>query len=212
MQKTDNELSTTDISPIVQAVISPEKMKEAIQVYQKMVKEILGPADIMKIGDKDYIRKSGWQKLAVPFNITTSVIEERYEPILAQDDGSTGRGFAYHIKVRATAPNGRYMEKLGSCDNVYEKKGSGHHIIRSMAETRATSRAISALMGVSEQPAEDMESIPKKNDMPEPNSYPGKISPWCMCDFDKIKMNEAEKKCDNCSKPMSDGQIEMMKK
>jgi len=40
----------------------------------------------------------------------------------------------------------------------------------------------------------------------------GESSNWCMCDFNAIKLNEAEKKCDNCGQPLTDNQIGAVKK
>lgn len=173
---------------LVVAQATAEQMKKAVSVYQELVKALLTEDDYSKISGKDYIRKSGWQKLAVPFNISTEIVEERKEDL-------GDNNFAYHVKVRAFTRY-RSFEKVGSCDTL-EKEGATHHIVRTMAETRATSRAIAGLMGVSDQPAEDQEAIPKTKTE----------SRYCLCDMDKIILNEAEKKCNNCNKPLTDNQV-----
>jgi len=65
---------------------------------------------------------------------------------------------AYHITVSCLAGNGRIIEELGSCDNI-EKPQAAEHVIRSMAITRAKSRAISSMIGASESSAEEMELV-----------------------------------------------------
>lgn len=200
MQTTEHAESSTELvkSGLVVAQATADQMKKAVQIYQGLVKELLDDDDYSTIKEKKFIRKSGWQKLAVPFNISTEIIEERKEDL---KDGK----FAYHVKVRASAPNGRYVEKLGSCDNI-EKDGATHHIVRTMAETRATSRSIAGLMGVAEQPAEDMEAAHEHEQKTKTTSA------VCQCTFDRMKLAENNHSCATCGKELTVKQIDALKK
>ncbi len=145
------ELVPIQESGIVQAAASVEELKAAMEIYQKLLKELLDETDVVAIKEKKYIKKSGWLKLAKAFNLSIKVIDERKEIF------ENPKGYAYHITVRCIAPNGREVEDLGSCDTS-EKTEDSEHVIRTMAKTRATSRVIAAMIGASESPAEDMEA------------------------------------------------------
>ncbi len=162
MQKTEDttdasrELVPIQDSGIVQAAASVEELKAAMEIYQKLVKELLTETDLATIKDKKYIKKSGWLKLAKAFNLSIKVIGERKEML-------EPTGYAYHITVSCIAPNGREVEEMGSCDTI-EKSEESEHVIRTMGKTRATSRAIAAMIGAEDSPAEDMEAV--KSDSP----------------------------------------------
>ena len=157
MQRTEEttdaskELVPIQESGIVQAAASVEVLKAAMVTYQKLVKELLSETDVATIKEKKYIKKSGWLKLAKAFNLSIKVIGERKEKL-------EPNGYAYHITVSCIAPNGREVEEMGSCDTI-EKSEDSEHVIRTMAKTRATSRAIAAMIGAEDSPAEDMEAI-----------------------------------------------------
>ena len=148
---------TTELitSPIIRSVVKPAEMKQAVEEYQQLVTDLLTPNDVSMIQGKRFIKKSGWYKLAVPFNITTEIIEEKTESLTADNSE-----FAYHFTVRAKVGNTRHVDEIGSCDNtVLDKKGAARHVVRTMAKTRATSRAIASIIGATEQSAEDMEFV-----------------------------------------------------
>jgi hypothetical protein len=137
---------------IVTIATSIEDLKHQMALFQKLKTDLLTDDDIQNISNKKYVKKSGWIKYALAFNLKTEIIKEEKE--IHQDKPDW---YAYHFTIRCTATNGRITEKVGSCDNV-EKPQAAMHVIRAMAETRATSRAISALIGAGEVSAEEMEN------------------------------------------------------
>ena len=153
---------TTDVvqaSPIIRSVVKPGEMKIAVLEYQQLVTDLLNDNDTVEIKGKRFIRKSGWYKLAVPFNISTEIVEEKSEKLNPE-----GTQFAYHFTVRAKVGDTRHIEEIGSCDNTSKDKfNESRHVVRSMAKTRATSRAIASMIGASEQSAEDMEAVKSLN-------------------------------------------------
>ena len=149
---------------VIASKISAHDMAKDMQTYQQLFDKLLDSNDVANIQGKKYVKKSGWAKLAVPYNISTSIVEERVERPITEDPTKV----VYHFTVRAEVPDVRSVEEVGSCDNITDKKDSPVHIIRTMAKTRATSRAIAAIMGKSEQSAEDMESIPQQKTGPNP--------------------------------------------
>lgn len=186
----NNTLATSNI---VMPAVSSEQAVVAWDQYEDLKKKIAKDSDIQKIGDKDFLKKSYWRKVATFFNLTTEVIEEKHESI--------GKTIVWHFTVKATAPNGRSAIGVGSCDafekatlqegkyvvkgqvTKWGKNGSKSyplewnwipaqpnslHNIRSTAETRATNRAISNLVGGGEVSAEEVDQhegtyIPPEN-------------------------------------------------
>ena len=157
---------TTSIpdNSIVLPAVSADRALEVWQTYQELKKKIIEKEDIQKIGNKEFLKKSFWRKLATFFNLSIDIVEEKKEIL--------GRTLLYNFTVRATAPNGRSTTAVGSCD-CYEKatrqgeiyvdargqkaKPNSIHNTRSTAETRAINRAISNLVGGGEVSAEEVE-------------------------------------------------------
>jgi hypothetical protein len=158
------------VQGIVMPVVSPEEAVKAWKGYEVLKKKIIKPEDTQLIEGKKFLKKSYWRKLATFFNITTEIIDEKKEKL--------GKTFVWHFTIKATAPNGRSAVGVGSCDafekyklvdgeykyyNKYNKKWeeakpNSIHNIRSTAETRATNRAISNLVGGGEVSAEEVNS------------------------------------------------------
>ncbi len=124
----------------------------AMELYQDLLTKLLTDNDYATIKDKKCIKKSGWLKLALAFNLSLKIIEEKKEI-----DPEDSKHYSYHITVECIAPNGRVTSELGTCDTV--EKNENEHVIRTMAMTRAKSRAIASMIGASESSAEEMESV-----------------------------------------------------
>ena len=156
---------------IVMPAVSVEDAVKAWDQYQQLKKSIVDKEiDVQLIDGKEFLKKSYWRKVATFFNLTTEVIEERQEQV--------GKTLVWHFTIKAIAPNGRFAIGTGSCD-AYEKaqimqgeymnynkwkkewfpaKPNSIHNIRTTAETRATNRAISNLLGGGEVSAEEINS------------------------------------------------------
>jgi hypothetical protein len=78
--------------------------------YHELCNGLLDDSDYATIGDKRFRNKSGWRKLAVAFNVSDGLIEKE----IHRD--KDGRVIAAEMVVRATAPNGRFMDGYGACD------------------------------------------------------------------------------------------------
>ena len=136
---------------IVKPAIQTKDAVSDLKAFEDLKANLLSTSDYQTIQSKNFIKKSGWRKLALVFNVSDSITEEKYEP---REDGS----FLYSFKVRATAPNGRYTEAVASCDSRERKFSHPLHDVRATAHTRAKSRAISDLIGAGEVSAEEMEA------------------------------------------------------
>lgn len=172
-----------------------DDLEKHFKLFQEVKTKLLNKdTDIELIGDKEFIKKTGWVKLAVAFNLSTMILSEN-KVVDAKDPTK----YAYHFTVACRASNGRTVEEVGSCDNT-EKPDAEEHIIRAMAKTRATSRAISAMIGNGEPSAEEMSKSTQK-----PKS--GEV---CRCDFAQMSNNAGM--CGNCNKPLTKGQIDALAK
>lgn len=112
---------------------------------EKFIKELKAKGAQADLEKK--VKKSGCLKLGKAFGISTEIIEEQVDRVA---------GYAYY-KTRAKAPNGQYTDRTGSCDRTERgRKESPIDHIEATALTRATDRAIMALLG-GENTAEEFE-------------------------------------------------------
>lgn len=183
--KTDPEgnLQTPPVvheSTIVQIQASLDQLEEHAKKFKELKEKLLTKDDYAIINDKKYIKKSGWFTFAFAFNLKTLIIKESKET-----DNNKPGWYAYHFTVRCEATNGRITEKVGSCD-TNEKPNTSMHVIRAMAETRATNRAISAMVGGGEPSAEEMNG---KDEQAKPTKF-------CTCKGGPSTKGDG--KCNNC--------------
>jgi hypothetical protein len=123
---------------------------ETMRAFQQLKTQLLDQVDMISIQGKWYIKRSGWRKIALAFNISTEVISIEHEKI---DDI-----YVVRVRARARAPNGRVAEEIAACDSS-EFQGNikaSIHNIESKAVTRAINRAISDLVGGGEVSAEEI--------------------------------------------------------
>ena len=143
---------TTDIIQ-TSGVVSPdvEGTVNALKKFLELKEEVLQENDTVMISGKKYIKRSGWRKIALAFNVSTEIIS------VERDYGSDLK--ICHVKARAIAPNGRVSEEIASCDSA-EFQGNIKftiHNVETKAATRAINRAISNLVGGGEVSAEEIE-------------------------------------------------------
>ena len=132
------------------------------EAYQTFTEKLLDDSDYQLIRGKKFKKKSAWRKYSRAFNITTEIRDK----VITKDD--KGRVEEAEFIVRATLPNGRYVESWGSCSKLEGSKSHPNHDIPATAQTRATNRAISDLIGAGEVTAEEMQSEMRRNTFREP--------------------------------------------
>lgn len=142
MQKTDSEILTVDV----------DNALYEWNAYQELTKKLLDETDYQVHKGKKYKKKSAWQKYARAFNINTEIVSKE---IIRSKTSSV---IEAEYTVRATLPNGRYVESDGSCDRREAgKKDMSNHSIKATAKTRATNRAISELIGAGDVSADELD-------------------------------------------------------
>lgn len=186
------ELANIPQAAIVMPAVTPEVAVQAWDEYEALKKAIAKPEDIQAIEGKNFLKKSYWRKVATFFNLSTEVVKEKREQvgktfvwhftvraIAGNGRSAIGVGSCDAFE-KATLIDGKYMKK-GKVTK-WGKTASGKsypeefewepatpnslHNIRSTAETRATNRAISNLVGGGEVSAEEV-AIPQDIDNAE---------------------------------------------
>lgn len=175
------EVSGRDLVPIegeysvVRPLVQADEALVRWNEYQTLVKRVVNESDIQSFTEdghqRSFIKKSGWQKLATYYGISTQMVDERLfhkhntEICLRAampdkfgditDCGCPVVGARY--VVRAVAPNGRSVEAIGLA--TFNEKRVRYtrveHDLAGKAYTRAVNRAISAMVGAGEVSAEE---------------------------------------------------------
>ena len=180
-QSTEVDVLTGEILPPRTDLLTAAPVTEVValqQQYRELCTGLLDAReDFQRIGSSDFKKKSAWRKLAVAFNVSTEVLDER------ETRDEAGRIVRARYHVRATAPNGRHWDGIGVCD-VRERcclpgcsKGGSHrhcpaalenlclgfthfsnaeHDVPATAHTRASNRACADLFGLGEVSAEEV--------------------------------------------------------
>ena len=159
--------------PISDALVRPaasvSAIEESFHEYQQLCARLLTADDVQHIGGRSFRKKSAWRKLAVAFGVSCEVRERIY------DRDESGAILRAEVVVRATAPNGRYMDGLGVCDVSERKFSKPQHDIPATAMTRATNRACADLFGMGEVSAEEItDEVPQQvtRRTPQKNTKP----------------------------------------
>lgn len=148
--------STTEIVPLpVRPLVSPEQAAQAWKIFLDLKKKLLDKDDYQRIGDSKFIRKSGFRKLSVVFNLSDEIIEQ--EKTVRKDDS-----FYWRIVTKVTAPNRRTSVGVGICDSKERNFAHVEHDVYSTAHTRAKNRAISDMVAGGVVSAEEMSSTPQE--------------------------------------------------
>lgn len=148
------------------AVVVPlqdiDQIKSSWGRFQAIKKEVVDAGDIQEVernGEKKaYIKKSGWRKIQVAYGLRVEILDKERMLI----DYGEVKGVMWNVTARATAPSGACATAIGSCNSM-ERGGKGvsafahgESDMLMTAQTRATSRAISDVVGSGEVSAEEM--------------------------------------------------------
>lgn len=142
---------------ILKPITSVDNIVDTYREYNKLKDRLLVDADYQLIRWKKCIKKSGFRKLATAFWISTEITRENRVNL----DGY----FIYEITCRATSPGGRYSEACASCASNERDFTHLENDVRATAQTRATSRSISDLIGTGEVSAEEIDDWLKEKNL-----------------------------------------------
>jgi len=136
--------------------MSVSEARDAMAVYREMCKSLLERDDFQAVGDREFVKRSGFQKLAAAYGVSTRIVSQDFD---YSDEGEIVRA---RVVVRATHPSGRYAEGDGACSAREKRFRRGgekiDHDLPATAMTRATNRAVSNLVAFGQVSAEEAES------------------------------------------------------
>lgn len=163
---------------------SVEAIVDAYHEYNKLKQMLLTENDYQTIKWKSCIKKSGFRKLACAFGISTEITRENRI--------NFEKHFVYEVTCRATAPNGRFVEACASCSSIEKEFSHLENDVRATAQTRASNRAISDLIGWGEVSAEELDDtkiLSKAEDKTLPNKtfIPYHQTEWGKKHYESIK-------------------------
>jgi len=115
----------------------------AFKLYEYVMSHIVRKDDFQTVmtskGPQTFMKKTGFRKLALAFSISSEIMDEKFV--------ETESGWFWKMRVRATAPNGRYSDGIAICQNYEKNMKKSLHDAYATAYTRALNRAISDLVG-----------------------------------------------------------------
>jgi len=138
----------TNAIKILAPVSSIQAITEQFKQYELLKQSLLVPSDLVTIRGKTFIKKSWYRKLATAFGISIEITTENKEEI--------DWWFVRHITAKAIAPNGRFATCCASCASKEKELNKLENDVRATAQTRASNRAISDLIGAGEVSAEEI--------------------------------------------------------
>lgn len=157
---------TTETGLMVNTIPNVDESIKQWEAYQRLCGKdgILDESDFQKIKvkqknekgeyevvEKEFKKKSAWQKLGRAFNVNTNIVTHEFIRT------KTGRINEAYYCVKATLPNGRSVESDALCSRSEKGKSKvSDHTIMSTAKTRATNRAIAELIGAGEVSSDEM--------------------------------------------------------
>jgi hypothetical protein len=162
--------------PAIVEILAPvdiDQLTAAFKKFEDFKSRLLNKEDYQDIGNKKFIKKSGWRKWALACNVSDELLSTERVPATGEDEKGS---FYYRVVVRAFhLPTGRQTigsaiaaknERSPSKSQMEKAKLEGkepsawahpEHDIYALACTRAKSRAISDLVGGGEVSAEEVE-------------------------------------------------------
>jgi len=157
-----------------------EVQQQLSAAYDAACRALIGPNDVQKEGKREFKKKSAWRKLARHFGISVrcSLDDVRIE--------RRETGFTAFAIATAGAPWGQAWADVGACGS---DEATGRRVITeadaiATAMTRAANRAVSNLIAMGEDSAEevgdrkpvDTEEGPPLESAPDPE--PTSDTPW----------------------------------
>jgi len=142
---------SVEASPIVVPAVSAVVMRASMQQFQSLKASLLDKSDVATIQNKPFIKRSGWRKMALAFNLSDEIIKEEKEII--------GEDFEWRIWVKVTAPNMRTVTGVGACSSRERDFAHLEHDVYATAHTRAKNRALSDMIGSGEISWEELRGL-----------------------------------------------------
>ena len=143
--------------------MAPEDAGQVMRAYQDTCKAVLTRDDVQRVGDREFTTRSGFQKLAAAYGVSTEIVSVDVHTEIEHDSNADAHEVMIaRAVVRAIHPSGRHAEGDGACSSREKRFRKGDekmdHSLPATAVTRATNRAVSNLVAFGTVSAEEAES------------------------------------------------------
>lgn len=117
-----------------------EALKSFFKKFEEIKKSILSKEDIVEIQGNEFIKRSGWERIAKLFNLSVEIIDrQRIE---------NDKKVVYIYTIKVIAPSGIYAVAEGVCSSDEKgKENKPEFVLSGIAQTRAFNRAVRMLVG-----------------------------------------------------------------
>lgn len=147
---TGQQLTVPELRPLT-PIMGPKELAGQFQAFEDMKRAILRPEDTYTVaGVPPHIRKSGWRKLALAFNLSDEIEDE-----IQERDPEDPAAWVWHVRVKVSAQGGRSVIGVASCSSTERKFAHPEHDTHALAHTRAKSRAIADMLAAADLIAEE---------------------------------------------------------
>ncbi len=151
----ETQITVPEASPLI-PIMGAQQLKAQFEAFESMKVAILDPKDdTYVVQGVARIRKSGWRKLALAFNLSDEVLQEYQE-----FDPKDPLRWVWHVQVKVSSRGGRSVIGVASCSSTERKFAHPEHDTHAMAHTRAKSRAIADMLAAADLVAEEEEDAP----------------------------------------------------
>jgi len=209
----DVVLSDSIFTPVMDVKTATKGFKD----FQRLKMEILQESDIVEIMGKPHVKKSGWNKLALFFGVSTRTVsskkvhnpDDSYEwEVTVEAYKITKDGFELYKVQRSALVSSLEKEKSEGQKNSPRKS----HDVFASAETRAEGRALAAFFGTGEVTAEEMDGISTHNETPSQNPDVN----YCRCSMKDTKftattLDDGLFGCLTCGLPIAEHRYKTVK-
>jgi len=141
--------------------MAPEEAGQVMRAYQETCRAVLTRDDVQRVGDREFTKRSGFQKLAAAYGVSTEIVSIKTSWERVVDEDGESQVLIARAVVRATHPTGRHAEGDGTCSAREKRFRRGgekiDHDLPATAVTRATNRAVSNLIAFGTVSAEEAE-------------------------------------------------------
>lgn len=153
------DVSTGELIPASDPILGmdPELASRAMARHRDLTAALLTGEDYQPVGKSKFVKRSGFQKIAFAYDISTEILSRT---VARNKDGDIIRADA---TVRAIRPDGRHADGDGACavteERFRDRRGrlKVDHDLPATAVTRAKNRAIADLVGFGQVSAEEID-------------------------------------------------------
>lgn len=144
------------VKEFAKPLVTAEEAMQSFQQYQELINALIKQSDIVEIQGKQRIKKTGINKIARFFGVSTEIIRHHREDSVGPQGGKT---FTWYIWVKAWLPSGQSRVDGAACSSSERRFAHLENDVLATAITRATKRAIEHCVGMGEyESAEESES------------------------------------------------------